>query len=284
MPTPRSRPARARRSAPPPKPTPPAAPAAAADDRHALYERAVQDVATELALVERVLRRAGRPAARLREDFCGTALLATSWVARGAGRSADAVDLDPGVLAWSRAHRVPPLGAAARRLRLLQRDVRQGPRRAYDAIIAFNFSWQVFQARADLLAYLRAARLALAPGGVLLLDLYGGWLAQKPLVERRRLRGGATYVWEQVSFEPISHRLRCAIHFQLKDGRVLKDAFTYDWRLWTLPEVRDLLAEAGFSGVEVLWDVEPPGVEPRYVPRQRARNQGGWLAYVVATR
>ncbi|HET8733490.1 MAG TPA: class I SAM-dependent methyltransferase, partial [Anaeromyxobacteraceae bacterium] len=129
-----------------------------------------------------------------------------------------------------------------------------------------------------------AARTSLAPGGVLLLDLYGGWLAQKPLVERRRLRGGATYVWEQVSFEPISHRLRCAIHFQLKDGRVLRNAFRYDWRLWSLPEVADLLREAGFSGVEVLWDVEPPGVEPRYVPRRTARNQGGWLAYVVATR
>lgn len=253
-------------------------------DRHALYERAVQDAATELALVERVLRRAGRPARRLREDFCGTALLATAWVAAGPERVADAVDLDPGVLAWSRAHRVPALGPAARRLRLLQRDVRRGPRRAYDAVIALNFSWQVFRARPDLLAYLRATRAALAPGGALLLDLYGGWLAQKPLVERRRLQGGVTYVWEQESFEPISHRLRCAIHFELPDGRVELRAFRYDWRLWTLPEVTDLLREAGFSGVEVLWDVEPPGVEPRYRPRRRARNQGGWLAYVVATR
>jgi SAM-dependent methyltransferase len=262
----------------------PAAGTPATSERHHLYELAVQDTATELALVERVLRRAGRPALKLREDFCGTALMATAWVAAGPDRIADAVDLDGEVLAWSVRHRLPPLGPAARRLRLLRRDVRQGPRRAYDAVLALNFSWQVFQARADLLGYLAAARRSLAPGGLLVLDLFGGWLAQQPLTEKRRLRGGATYLWEHEAFDPITHRIRCAIHFRLKGGRVLRRAFTYDWRLWSLPEVTDLLAEAGFSGVEVLWDVEPPGVEPRYLPRRHAENQGGWLAYLVARR
>jgi SAM-dependent methyltransferase len=266
------------RSAAAASPVPPAA------DRHRLYELAVQDAATELALVERLLRRAGRPVLRLREDFCGTALLAAAWVAASRERTADAVDLDEGVLAWARANRLPGLGPAAARLRLLQRDVRAGPRRGYDAIIALNFSWQVFRARADLAGYLRSARRALAPGGLLLLDLYGGWLAQKPLTERRRLKGGATYVWEQRSFDPIANRLRCSIHFELPGGRSLRHAFRYDWRLWSLPEVTDLLRETGFSAVEVLWDVEPPGREPRYRPRRTAQNQGGWLAYLAATR
>ena len=253
-------------------------------DRHRLYEQAVQDAATELALVEQVVRRAGRTPRRLREDFCGTALLTAAWVAAGPERTADGVDLDPEVLAWARANRLPGLGRAAGRLRLHERDVRQGPRGRYDAVIALNFSWQVLQVRADLLAYLRSARRALAPGGVLLLDLYGGWLAQKPMVERRRLGGGVTYTWEQDDFDPISHRLRCAIHFDLPGGRRLRRAFRYDWRLWSLPEVTDLLREAGFAAVEVLWDVEPPGVEPRYRLRRTARNQGCWLAYLVATR
>jgi hypothetical protein len=34
----------------------------------------------------------------------------------------------------------------------------------------------------------------------------------------------------------------------------------------------------------VLWDVEPPGVEPRYLPRRHATNQGAWLAYLVGRR
>jgi SAM-dependent methyltransferase len=251
-------------------------------DRHALYERAVQDPDDELALVERLLRRAGRPAARLREDFSGTALVAATWVARAPTRTAVAVDLDPEVHAWARAHRLPSLGDAARRLRLVRCDVRAAPRGPFDAIVAFNYSWQVFRTREALRAYLAAARRSLSPGGVLVLDAFGGWDAERPLVERRRIRGGARYVWEQESFDPITHRIRCAIHFELADGRALRRAFRYDWRLWSLPEVTELAREAGFADVDVLWDVAPAGESPRYVRRRGAENDPGWIAYVVA--
>lgn len=251
-------------------------------DLHALYERAVQDPDDELDLVERLLRRAGRPAARLREDFSGTALVAATWVRRGPERTAVAVDLDPAVHAWARAHRLPALGDAARRLRLVRGDVRAAPRGAFDAIVAFNYSWQVFRARDDLRAYLASARRALARGGLLVLDLFGGWQADRPVVERRRIRGGATYVWEQESFDPITSRIRCAIHFELADGRRLRGAFRYDWRLWTPPEVVELAREAGFAEVDVLWDVAPAGEAPRYVRRRAAENDPAWIAYVVA--
>jgi len=244
----------------------------------------VQDAGTELELVERVLRRAGLPARRLREDFSGTALLAATWVARGPQRTAVAVDLDPAVHDWARRHRLPLLGAMGSRLTLVETDVREAPRGPFDAILALNFSWQVLQERAALRAYLAAALGSLAPGGAMVLDIFGGWLAQQPLTERRRLRGGVTYVWEHESYDPITSRIRCAIHFELPGGRLLRRAFSYDWRLWTLRELTELLAEVGFEGVEVLWDVEPVGVEPRYRPRRHAENQPGWLAHVVGRR
>jgi SAM-dependent methyltransferase len=253
-------------------------------DPHRLYERAVQSPDVELDLLERVLRRAGQPARRLREDFSGTALLSSTWVRRGRQRTAVAVDLDPRVHRWAQRHRLPDLGAAADRLRMVHADVRHAPGGPFDAVVALNFSYQVFHQRAALRAYFAAVRAALEPGGFLMLDLFGGWLAQQEVEERRRLPGGDTYVWEHGAFDPITHRFRCAIHFELRDGRRLHRAFSYDWRLWTLPELRDLLRETGFGPVEVLWDVEPPGVEPRYRPRRRATNQGGWLAYLVARR
>jgi SAM-dependent methyltransferase len=231
-------------------------------------------------LVERVVRRNGGAPRRLREDFSGTALVSAEWVRRGADRQAVAVDLDPRVHRWAARHRLPELGGAARRLRLVTADVRARNGSRYDAVVAFNFSYSVFRTREALGAYLRSARAALAPGGVLLLDAYGGWDAQKVLVERRRLRGGVTYVWEQESFDPVTHRVRCAIHFEGPGRRRLRRAFTYDWRLWTLPELTELFAEAGFEDVEVLWDVAPRGAV-RYVPRRSAENQAGWLAYVV---
>lgn len=256
----------------------------AAVDRHVLYERAVQSTDAELDVLEWVVRRTGRPARALREDFCGTALLAAAWVERGPRRTATGVDLDPRILAWAARHRVPALGAAARRLALVQADVREGPRGPFDAVVALNFSWQVFTTREALRAYLASALRALAPGGALLLDAFGGWDAQRPLRERRAIGGGVTYEWEQLSFDAITHRIRCAIHFRLPGGRRLRRAFTYDWRLWTLPEITDLMAEVGFEAVEVLWDPTPLGVEPVYRPRASASGQPGFIAYVTGRR
>jgi SAM-dependent methyltransferase len=270
---PKGRQSRATATRPPPLP-----------DRHVLYEASVQNAGVELELAERLLARHRQPARRLREDFSGTALLSSTWVMRGPARTAVAVDLDPAPHRWARRHRLPLLGTAAGRLTLTETDVRQGPAGDFDLILALNFSWQVLQTRQDVLAWLANARAALAPGGLLLLDLFGGWLSQQHRVERRRVGKGVTYLWEHVAFNPIDSRIRCAIHFELRDGRRLRNAFTYDWRLWTPREVTELLGEAGFGDVEVLWDVAPPGVEPRYLPRRSAENIPGWLAHVVARR
>jgi SAM-dependent methyltransferase len=262
-----------------------AAPAAAREpqDPHRLYELAVQDGEAEVALVDRILRRHGRRPLRLREDFSGTALVSSEWVRRGRARTAVAVDIDPAVHEWARAHRMPSLGEASERLRLVGGDVRASPGRGFDAVVALNFSYSVFKRREELRDYLRRARGALAPGGVMILDAFGGWEAQKELVERRRIRGGVTYVWEQESFDPITHHIRCAIHFEVAGRRRLRRAFHYDWRLWTLPELTELLREAGFEEVYVLWDVAA-GPGARYAARRRATNQPGWLAYVVGRR
>ncbi len=248
-----------------------------------LYERAVQNPVVEIGLLERALRGAGLPAKRLREDFSGTALMSARWVAAGPERTAVAVDIDPAVHDWARAHHVPALGAASRRLRLVHADVRRGPTGPFDAVVALNFSYQIFRTRPPLKDYLSGARRALAPGGVLMLDVFGGWLAQRGLEERRRLGRHLTYVWDQGALDPITQRIRCSISFELPSGRRMR-AFDYDWRLWTLPELTDLLEEVGFADVAVLWDVEPPGVEPRYLRRRRAANQSAWLAYLVARR
>jgi SAM-dependent methyltransferase len=252
-------------------------------DVHRLYEEAVQYPPTEIARIERAVRRAGGAPLRLREDFSGTALLAASWVSSRPDRTAAAVDLDPTVHAWARTHRLPELGRRAERLSLVNADVRDGPRGPFDAVVALNFSYQVFHAREDLRRYLANARAALAPGGVVILDVFGGWESQQVIVERRRLRGGVTYVWEHESFDPITHRMRCAIHFELASGRRIRGAFRYDWRLWTIPELSELFREAGFDEVEVLWDVAPARAE-RYVPRTSAENQPGWIAYVIGRR
>ena len=53
--------------------------------------------------------------------------------------------------------------------------------------------------------------------------------------------GDFIYRWEQAKFDAFSHDFQCFIHFLFPDGSKIYRAFSYDWRLWMAPELRDLL-------------------------------------------
>jgi SAM-dependent methyltransferase len=266
-------------------------------DRFQLYEAAVQDVDFDLDLFRRVYRRLrGGSFTRLREDFCGTARLAITWVKRAPDRRAWALDKSPLPLAWARRHHLPLLGRAARRLRLRRGDVRRVRTPRVDVIAALNCSYWVFKRRAALLDYFRRTRRGLRPGGLLFLDAFGGEGAMRALTERRRVRGQRTnagdrippftYVWEQRRFNPVDHQLLSHIHFEL-EGHRLRRAFTYDWRMWTLPEITEGLEEAGFVDAHVhvqAWDERSHQPLNIYRRRGRFENQEAWLAYIVGVR
>jgi SAM-dependent methyltransferase len=260
-------------------PAPP--PTARTADPYLLYQLAVQAPERDAAAFARWFRReAGRPLRVLREDFCGTAAIACSFVRQHAQNGALGVDRDRATLRWGALHNAAALTAGERaRLRLVRADVRAVRRPPADLIVAVNFSYAVFRARAELLAYLRHCRRALRPGGHVLLDAWGGGLAHRSFAERHRHRG-FDHVWEQRSFDPVTHRVDCRIHFAFRDGTRLDDAFVYDWRMWTLPELLDLLREAGFAGPHVLW----PDAAGRLRRRARVRADPSWLAYVAGRR
>lgn len=267
-------------------------------DRHALYEVAVQGVDWDLDFLERLYRaRNGREARVFREDFCSTAALATAWALRHPENRAWGVDLDPEPLAWARRHRLPFVREAAERVTLVRGDVRRVRRPLADVTCALNFSWWIFHERADLVAYLRAALGSLAPGGILVLNAFGGGKAERPLVERTRKSAGNgpdgepvpafTYVWEQRRFEPLTRNLLAHIHFELRDGTKLAKAFTYDWRMYTLPELRDAALEAGFRDFEVWsegWDAAHRTHTGRLHRRTKLDNDDCWIAYCAAYR
>lgn len=215
----------------------------------------------------------------LREDFCGTAKLCADWVRSDPKRKAVGVDIDPPTLAWAQKHNIDPLGPAAKRVRLALSDVRKGTRQRFDTIAAFNFSYWIFRERAVLKAYFEKARQALKENGLFIIDLHGGPDAQYVLEEETDL-DGFSYVWDQESFDPINNRVQCAIHFCFPDGSKIERAFTYDWRVWSLPELRDLLLEVGFSRVDAWWD----GLDDVVRPCDSAENLISWIAYLCAWR
>ncbi|MDJ0741432.1 MAG: class I SAM-dependent methyltransferase [Gammaproteobacteria bacterium] len=258
-------------------------------DRHHLYELSVQCAESEIDFVDDTYRKLrGRKARLLREDFCGTANVCCEWVKRGGKRRAIGVDLDPDVLGWGRKHNLGRLDRKQReRITLLQQDVLHAKTEQPDIVSAMNFSYWLLQDRALLKRYFVSVRKALKSDGVFFLDAYGGYDSYHEVEEPREIDDGGdgfTYIWEQASFNPITHNLVCHIHFAFPDGSTLPNAFSYDWRLWTLPEIRDLLTEAGFRRVTVHWqgwdaDGEPDG---DFRPALTADADAGWICYLTA--
>lgn len=257
-------------------------------DRYLLYQQAVQDPEGDVMRVRRMFERLyGRPPRLLREDFCGTAAFATAWVQAHRENRAVGVDLDPEPLEWGRRHNLSKLRPEpATRIQLVQGDVLDVRARKADVLVAFNFSFFLFKERARLLRYFKLCRSRLKDEGIFVLDAYGGSESIERRQERRRV-GGFTYIWDQARYDPITHDATCHIHFEFRDGSRIDRAWTYHWRLWTLAELRDLLAEAGFASTTVYWEgTEQATNEPNGIfrPRAHADEDPAWVAYLVAAK
>lgn len=254
-------------------------------DRHDLYQRAVQCVESEIDFIDETFESLrGRKAVSLREDFCGSANTSCEWVRRRDGNTALGVDLDAKVLAWGEQHNRSKLGKRADRLTLVQRDVLEVRHPPVDTVLAMNFSYWILQQRTTLRRYFRQVRDALVDDGVFFLDCYGGYEAFREMKERTK-HDKFTYVWDQASYNPVNGTMCCHIHFHFPDRSKLNKAFSYEWRLWTLPEIRELLDEAGFSRVTVWWqgwDEEEKDGNGEFTMVENADADAAWVSYVVA--
>ncbi len=262
-------------------------------DRHALYQASVQVPEADVEFFVRAFRKMRRRDPQLmREDFCGTAYLSCSWAQSGPKRRAFGIDLDAPTLAWGREHNLAALSAAARkRVELLQGNVLDGLGPKSDLTCALNFSYCVFKTRELLRRYFEVVRENLVADGVFITEIYGGTEAIIEIEDEREVEferpvGDFTYRWDQAEYNPITHDTLCHIHFDFRDGSKLERAFTYDWRLWTVPELRELLREAGFREVEVWWEgVDEDGEgSGEFSPTEREENQESWLVYLVAAK
>lgn len=255
-------------------------------DAHYLYQEAVQSPDVDVRILDRHFRRTvGRPARLFREDFCGTALFSCEWVKLSPDRRAIAIDIDAATLRWGERHNLSALSENAReRIELIHADVLDIRRPKADIIGAFNFSYCVLKSRPQMLEYVKNARRSLNRDGMLIMDVWGGSATQTEHYDRRRLRG-CTYFWDQLSFDPISYHAQCRIRFEFPNGLKLRNAFTYDWRLWTLPELRDILLEAGFDDIHVLWESSDKTGKGTGVFRRvdRVAPEDSWVAYIVGS-
>jgi len=219
-----------------------------------LYELCVQSPAHVVALLRAIH---GGGAATLGEDFAGSGAVSRAWAGLGEGYEACAVDRDAAALARCE-------GVA--RVRARVGDVLD-ERSEADVLWVGNFSIGYHHDRAALLGYLRHARQRLRPGGVFVCDTYGGDSAfltgevhrYHALPPELAPDGGGgwrvRYTWEQRRADPLTGMVTDVLHFRVERAGVIElelpDAYTYRWRLWSVPELRDAMAEADFATTAV---------------------------------
>ena len=96
---------------------------------------------------------------------------------------------------------------------------------------------------------------------------------------------GFKYFWECQMFNPMTNNCRFAIHFKKKGEKKRKDVFVYEWRMWFMSELRDVMEEAGFSKTVGYWegdDEEDGSGDGNFFPTDDAENCDAWVTYIAA--
>ena len=255
-------------------------------DLYELYEEAVQNVEFEVDSIIRFYRKyRNKNPQSLKEDFCGTFALGCEWVKRDKTKTAIGVDLDSKPLNWGKKNHVSKLNSdELSRIELFQKNVLEVTKPQVDCTAAFNFSYWIFDNPKTLLNYFVKSYIGLKKDGIFVLDAFGGPMAEEEQEEERDCEG-FKYVWEHAFFYPVTRQMGCKIHFHFNDGTKKRNAFTYQWRLWTPPEITDLLKLAGFKSVNWYWegtDKKTGDGNGIFRETKKGENAQTWIAYIVA--
>lgn len=260
-------------------------------DKFECYQKSVQSPDHEVEFFEQAYQEAyHRKPYLLREDFCGTYAVCCEWAKSNRRRKAYGVDLCAETLAWGTEHNLSQLTPATqRRVTVVEEDVRSSGE-PVDVLAAQNFSFWIFKTREEVIEYFKHALANLKEQGVMVMDMMGGGecFTENHVDKRTIVKGkkGFKYYWKQARYNPVTGDASFSISFKFKDGSKLKNAFEYHWRFWSIPEVREMLAEAGFSESHVYWEEEDEDGEDTGVWSRQTEvpSNPSWICYIVAVK
>ena len=254
-------------------------------DKYWFYNQSVQSADTDVKFFRDTYKEIKNKDPKVfREDFCGTFKLSCEWVKLDSQFIAHGIDLDPEPIAYGREKYLPKLTPEQiERLNLAEGNVLDPELQTADIIAACNFSYFIFKERQTLKKYFANSLKTLNDDGVFILDIFGGSQCYEPNEEETE-HDGFSYFWDQDSYDPVTNEAMFYIHFKPKGQKKQKKVFTYDWRLYSIPEVRDLLLEVGFKNVTVYWegtDEDGEG-DGEFKPVTQGEDCESWIAYLVA--
>ncbi len=257
-------------------------------DKYKYYVESVQNPEEDAKFLAKVYREIkGKTPKKLREDFCGTYATCCEWVKINDHYQAVGVDLDSEPLEYGKKNYFSQLNDHEKnRVETKQQDVTKMSGGEYDVINAMNFSYFIFKEREKLKEYFQSVYDSLDKDGMFIMDIFGGSDVEVESVEETEYEDeNFSYYWDHHSFNPIERHSIFHIHFKRKGEPKREEVFTYDWRVWTIPEIRDVLKEVGFKNTHVYWEGTTDDGEGNGEFKRVTSGESGcesWIAYIVA--
>ncbi len=220
----------------------------------------------------------------LREDFCGTFAISCEWVSRDKNHTAIGIDLSQEPLDYGLKNYFSKLQPEEqKRLQILNKNVLAKGLPTADIIVALNFSYYLFKKREVLKEYFQNCYKTLKSDGVLIVDCFGGGQCQSAIEEETEHKD-FSYFWDQINFNPITNGAKFYIHFKPKGKSKIEKVFSYDWRMWTIPEIREVMTEVGFKKTVVYWEGTDTrgGGDGKFSQTEKGDECDAWIAYIVA--
>lgn len=256
-------------------------------DKYYYYHSSVQNPDSDIEYLTNAYKELrGKDALIFREDFCGTFANCCKWVSTMPERTAIGVDLDPEPIEYGRKNYFSKLNEEQQsRITILEENVLNDKLPKADLVCALNFSYNIFKERKVLKEYFSKVLTTLNDDGVFVLDIFGGSQCYEANEEETEYTDAKySYFWDQKSFNPINSHALFNIHFKRKGEAKREGVFVYDWRLWTIAELRDLLDEAGFKSSHVYWEGTTKDGEGdgEFSITEQGEECDSWVAYIAA--
>lgn len=252
-------------------------------DKYELYRKAVQSAENDVVFLRDTYKELkGKLPRVFREDFCGTFALSTEWIKLNPRHEAIGIDLDPEPMAYGRQHYLSQLKPdQQRRMRLIEGNVLDPHLPKADIIAAMNFSYFCFKSRDLMKNYISNALKTLNKDGILLMDIFGGSQCYDAIEDTIK-HEGFTYYWDQTNFDPVTNNALFHIHFRV-GGKKIEQVFTYDWRMWSISEIRDIMQEVGFKKAHVYWEgtAKDGSGDGNFTRVDHGESCQSWIAYIV---
>lgn len=253
-------------------------------DKYKYYKDSVQSPENDVVFFDQIYtQHFNKEAVTLREDFCGTFAICCEWTKLSSNKKAIGIDLDSEPINYGFENNYSSLSEdEKKRVEILEQNVLSPELPTADIIAALNFSYYLFKERQELKDYFQNVYNTLKPESMFIIDCFGGPATQEANEEETE-HEGFSYFWDQDKFNPVNNHSTFYIHFKIQGEEKREKVFTYDWRMWTLPELQDLMKEVGFKDVHVLWEADGEDGEGNgdFYRTEEAEDCEAWVAYVI---